>query len=237
MDLRVLVGVFVTLFGIAVGMAGGDIQGQQLADTVQDTMRSGELPSLTTLSGFLNRYTSKPANTSIHADLTTAEAVTISVKHPATLMLHVAPGATLQTGDATLSLDDDTANTVTLRGFTGDIESDGNVSVDGAAQRVQTPGTTLNYSRNTPVSIAAGTAVRIVTDDLTQQPLSFEDAEGTITTGSTEMTLSGESAVFESFEGNLTIQATDPARYELHGRVYRGLLRSGESQITIGHTK
>lgn len=239
MDLRVLIGVFVTLFGIAVGMAGGDIQSQD----VMGAMQNGEVPSdglsgfpsLSSLTDLLSFTPTKPANTSISADLTSAEEIDINVKTPATLTLHVATGSRITAGDATFQArGDESPATVTLRGFTGQIRTAGNLSVDGNMNGLHMSVMSLNYSRNPGLSATEGVQ-RVELTELEHQHVSFEEAEGTISTGSIDTTLTEQQASFRFFRGDLTVSKNASSyRYQFDGKVHKGMLGNGESQLVIG---
>ncbi len=237
MDIRVLIGVFVTLFGIAVGMAGGDIQSQNIMDTLDDADFSSGIPDISILQDLLSSHQSLPANTSINALLTSHEAMTLDVTVPATLTIDVAPESGIQIGDAMFTVraaDESDRASVTFRGFTGTVRTDGNLSLEGQVNGVDMSVMSMNYSQAKQVS-AMDQVQSIHLSDVRDQHATFTVAEGNIDTGATDISLSKEQAVLRFFRGDLEIMPDDEAfNYTFEGHIHEGTL--GDSQVTIGGT-
>lgn len=240
MDLRVLIGVFVTLFGIAVGMAGGDIDSQDLQSSIENLESPGEMPSLTdfdltSLTDLLSYQFSRPANTSISAELST-DNVEFRIRQPARVMISLDGGTSLSVGDAMIQPSSGSLQdvSITLLGFTGTVSTAGNMSLKGKVSGIDAEGLSLNYSRRKSVSIQRDQAY-IRLQELDGEKLLFQHATGTIERGSTDLTVNGERALFEFFEGEITITPVSTGyQYMLDGKVYRGTVGEGESSITIG---
>lgn len=237
MDLRVLIGVFVTLFGIAVGMAGGDITSQELFNSLQKVQDTGDFNILRELAStqLSFRTDDKPANSSINAALTTDEDVTLDVKMPATLTVTLIKDTEVTMGDSTLKPARTGTADITFNRFTGKVAVDENLSTSGEVGTVNTDALTMNYSQRKQMEIGEDDILSVRLTKLDGQEIAFKDANGTISTGSTEISLTGEEAVFKYFEGEATIQQNRKSfRYGLDGKVNHATLRSGESEITIG---
>jgi hypothetical protein len=237
MDLRVLTGVFVTLFGIAVGMAGGDIQEQDLMTAIQETDLSDGLSGLSALSELSATRQTKPANTSIVANLTSHETMTLTFRSPTTAAIQVSPGTRITVGDGTVQVqpvENTGPASIRLTGFTGTITTADNLSISGSARSIRTDHLSFNYSRQKTVEGADGLQA-ISLSRVQNQHVPFDAARGTITTGGTEIELSGEQADFRFFRGTLRMERSNGAfHYRMDGHVHHGELGGGDAQVTIG---
>ncbi len=238
MDIRILAGVFITLFGIAIAMSGGEVDSNDIWGQI-GSFSADDLSDVTDwnlVSALFPEPGPKPANTSISADLTTTHA-DISVGEPATVRLKIDQQTPLTVGDSQITPGDNdtTAVTVILRKFTGTFSTTDTVALDGTIHRIETDGLSMNYTSPTSLSLEDAAIDSLQLIGVKHQEVAFDTASGNISTGGSDIALRNESAVFEFFEGEIALTALDQGyRYRLAGDVFRGRIQDKDSTITIG---
>lgn len=239
MDFRILIAVFITLFGIAIAMEGGELESDQLWDSIG----SADVPD--DISSFLDfefgglfassEPEAMPANTSFSAKLTTP-GTELSIQRPATVTIQLDAETPLTVGDTRITPgSEDESVSMELRGFTGMFSTSETVELDGSIDTIDTDALSMNYSDPKQLSAEDVPADTIHVDELERQDVSFDNATGTIATGSSDISVENESASFESFKGSIDITAVDDSyQYRMDGKLYQGLIQDGDSTITIG---
>ncbi len=218
MDFRVLTAVFLTLLAIAVGMSEGGLSSEDVLGALKDVRR----PSV---DGLFDGATERPANTTVSARLDAAE-LSLEVGRPADLTLTVDAGTPVTVGDSTLTVARN--GTVRFSRFTGSVAATrDNMTVAGTAREVAVGQFTFNYSSPTVVELSGRTVSRLSVVGVTDQTLSFQDASGAVNASGTGIAVDDERAVFQGFDGNVTVDAA--RTIVLEGRVHRAVL--GEVQV------
>lgn len=213
MDLRVLVAVFITLFGIAVGMGQGQIDTSTFQEVLDSVRSAGDLGTL------LEQRTTKEANITVQGSFTSPSPIDLRLTTPTTLHVTAEGGTELMFGGSTVTTRT-TAN-LTMAAFTGTVTVDENVSITGTAARLDTPQFTFNASTTEPVSLQADTVDRVAMDDLEQQDLTFRNATGHITAaGGNNIQLAEDDILLTAFTGHLTL-TPGTGTYALDGKIYK----------------
>lgn len=223
MDLRVLAAVFVTLFAIGIGMSQGDLQSRDIFGTLKGF-------DGTDLSDLLQQKAERQANNSISARLENRAAVQLELGTPTSMSITLDPDTRVRTGDSTLTTSE--PSRITFQRFTGSVTITGrNVSVDGTARDIAVGSFTFNYSSPKVVRITDGHASAYSFTGIRGQRFVFRNTSGTVTPPFESKT-GFETVRFESFRGNLTVP--QPNTYEFEGRVFRAMVRSGNTETVIG---
>lgn len=216
MDLRVLTAVFVTLLAIALGMSHGNLQSQDVLNTISGLQD-------TDLSSLVEQQTAgtKSANRTVTATFTAADPVQLELSGETTFALNLTPGTTAHIGDSSLTTRRE--ETVRFTGFTGSVRLSGeNITVDGTAREVVMGAFTFNYSSPRVVKITDGQLSSAAFSGLQKQSIVFGDATGTANLHNTTITLNEEEAVFNAFSGDLTVP--QPKTYRVEGTYHRAVL-------------
>lgn len=223
MDFRVLIAVFVTLFAIAVGMANGDIDQQNVATLTDQLQGLGDLSQLLDM-GF---QSTKPANISLTAALTATGENTIELQRQAALSLELDDGTAVTVGDATLTA---TGGPVRFTGFSGTATfDDDTVRIDGETTGVETAGASFNYTASKEVTVAAAFTEAAFTG-IDSDTIRLVQVDGTVQSGGSTVQES-QQAVFEYFDGDITVAG---GTFEVDGKVYRAVLGAGNPPVIIG---
>lgn len=234
MELRVLVAVFVTLFGIAVGMAGGDVEGDRLLNQLSDMDKMTELdPGTLMNNGFklFNKDTPPEATHPLTADLVASETTTIGVTFPATVTVTPGKNADIRLADATVSQLNE--QSVQLHDFTGTLTFGDTVTIDGKTGAVATAPMTMNYSDRKEVMLTTVNASGRMT--VVGQDIAFDAVSGKVDVQGTEINLAQDKAQFTGLEGAIQFNATvDEHRYRFDGAVASATFREEPTQMTIG---
>lgn len=213
MDLRVLVAVFVTLFGIAVGMGQGQIDTATIQNVLDDVRGAGDLGTL------LQQRTEKDANITLQGTFTSTSPLDLSLTTPTTL--HLTVGARTEIAFAGSQVTPTSTANLTIDGFTGTVTVDGNVSIEGSASRLDTPQFTFNTSTPKPVTLTADTVERVTVDGIEQQDLRFRNTTGRITAaGGNNIQLEEDDVSLTAYTGVLTIKPAT-GTYTLDGRIFK----------------
>lgn len=237
MELRVLVAVFVTLFGIAVGMAGGDVEGDRLLDRLSEMDDTTDLTDLNPGMFFDGEFdffgddTPPEATHPVTAELVTEEQLEVAVDYPATVTVRPGMDADIQVADAAVS--QQSSDPVRLHGFTGTLLFGEQLTVSGTTGAVATTPLTMNYTSQKEVTLSTTNASGRMA--VTGQDISFGAVSGKIGVESTEINLAQDKARFVGFDGDIQFnQTTDRYRFAFDGAVAKAVFREEPTQMTIG---
>lgn len=213
MDLRVLVAVFITLFGIAVGMGQGQIDASTFQDVLDDIRGAGDLTTL------LEQRTKKEPNITLQGQFTSTSSIDLGLTTPTTLRIAADAGTELSFAGSAVTTR--TASNLTIAGFTGTVTVDENVSIDGTATRLDTAQFTFNFSSAKPFALAADSVERVTLDGIERQSLQFRNATGRITAaGGNNIQLEEDDVLLTAFSGTLGIEPASQ-QYRIDGKVYQ----------------
>lgn len=244
MDIKVLTAVFITLFGLAVGMAQGDVQVDDPEDAqgiVDRLLSSISLDSLLSLGsggislpggGDGSGGGDAPApNTTLEASFT-GEIQPFTVRDTGRVDTLEIRGS-----DASMNVSDFNVGTdefaVTLTNFSGQFAYNDTVRLAGTAAVIE-------FSE-VPLSAAEETEVRLRMDDLEYMEydqtdrLSFtvEDIDGNFSTGGRQRDIAAPQANVTSFTGAMTVNATSGIT-ELDGSVYEAVFAGDGFRTVLG---
>ncbi|MDY6770530.1 MAG: hypothetical protein SV186_01075 [Candidatus Nanohaloarchaea archaeon] len=241
MDIKVLAAVFLTLFGVAVGMGQGNIQADDLTDLSKVTSRFQQnLNKLGGIGGSIadtiggltgGTETSSPApNTTMRASFT-ADTNRTSMTFESRVDTVAINGSDITVKVAGLTADPSSAS-ITLRNYTGKVTFDGNVTIDGSAQLMAFQGLSFNSSEPKDVVIRVEDPGRLAVEGLMREDFTFAHVDGSFSFTGTTITLSDGPATLRSFTGRF--EKWSSGRYVLDGKVYRAELGEGSTRFTIG---
>jgi len=223
MDIKVLAAVFITLFGIAVGMADGDLTVDDLSDL--DTVKERFDKSMKKIekggdifdgidTGKEIFETGEPPNTSITASFTTSSATdSITLDRGATVTFR---------GDTRLTINDLTTSEEdfegSISGFTGRVSVGTNTSIEGSATALSFSSLSFNTSEPKDVSVDIDAPEFVRISGIERKPLRFERVNGSFSVDGTTVSVQNDSVSLGSFSGEVSY---DPAgdRFSLDGRV------------------
>lgn len=241
MDIKVLTAVFITLFGLAVGMAQGDVQvdDPQDAKGIIDRLLSGiSLDSLLSLgSGSISLPSGggggdAPApNTTLEASFT-GEIQPFSVADTGQVRT-----LTLRGSDAAMNVSDFSVGTssfaVTLTNFSGQFVYNDTVRLAGTAEVIGFSEVPLSSAEETEVSIQMSDLEYLEYDQTDRLSFAVHDIAGNFSTGGQARDITAERANVTSFTGELTVNATSGIK-ELDGTVYEAVFAGDGFRTVLG---
>jgi hypothetical protein len=231
MDVKVVAAVFITLFGIAVGMADGDLQMKEVPKlsnlpNVWEYIKFGDSFSP---SGLFNSR--KPANTSIEASFTADEA-RFDKKFSDPVERIVVSGKGIEMDIAGFSAGSDRVE-VTLTNYTGRVTFNGNVSLDGNVEAIDVGSLHLESKKPRGITLGVSDPTNISMQGIGGVNLDLNTTTGRFSSGDTTVRLTGSPANLKWFEGSLA-KNFGSGKYRLEGKVYEAVLGAGDSAVTIG---
>ncbi|MDY6778148.1 MAG: hypothetical protein SVU32_05755 [Candidatus Nanohaloarchaea archaeon] len=234
MDIKVLAAVFITLFGIAMGMAQGDIQVDDLSDLAKLAERFKNIRSL---GGGLPDLSGgkKAPNTSMTASFTGDTGYrTFSFKESVDSIQIRGDRVRLQIAGLTTT---PASVSMTLHNFTGTLGMDGNVTVDGTVRSLEVASLPFNTSKPQDVSAVVKDPRYVRIDRMYRTNLQFRSVNGRIksSVGVIIQLQKNDTnpVVFRSFTGTFERNFTSGS-YSLDGEVFRAGKKGTDAMIGGG---
>lgn len=204
MNLKVLTAVFITLFGISVGMSQGAFSVDDftnvsnLTDSVGDTI--GGLFERTGDRASGGDETTVEGNKSFAGTFSTSSAVRMQLSNPVGVSFagqaQVSIGG-LQTGAASASLSN----------FTGDVELAANRSVDGAVDAITVDDSSFSADDRQDVSMEISTLDELAVEEFVTDSVTFQNVTGSFETEAGTFEYDNEQTLeITSFSGEIIIR-------------------------------
>lgn len=240
MDIKVLTAVFITLFGLAVGMAQGDVQvddpeeAQGILDRLLSSISLDSLLSLGSggigLPGGDGGGSDGPApNTTLEASFT-GEIQPFTVRDTGrvdTLELH-GSDASMNVSDFSVGTDE---FAVTLTNFSGQFVYNDTVRLAGTAAVIEFSEVPLSATEDTEVALQMDDLEYMEYDQTDRLSFNVEDIDGNFSTGGQQRDIAAAQANVTSFTGSMAVNATSGIT-ELDGSVYEAVF-SGDGFTTV----
>lgn len=203
MNIKVLTAVFITLFGISVGMSQGALSIDDLTNVSNVTDSVGDTISPIfdrgDGSGPTDNTGDMAANRSFAGTFSTGSTVSTSIDSPVQLSFD---------GEATISIGglQTDMSKAQLVNFTGDIDLGENASVGGEVDELTVDDSTFTADDRQAVSMEIATLNSLTIKEFVSRSLTFENVTGAFETDSGSFTYDEEQTLaVNSFEGTLTV--------------------------------
>lgn len=206
MNLKVLTAVFITLFGISVGMSQGAFSVDDftnvsnLTDAVGDTIgglfeRTGDRAD-----GGGDGTTTVEGNKSFAGTFSTSSAVRMQLSNP----VGVSFAGQAQVSISGLQTD---ASSASLSNFTGDVEIDVNKSVDGSVDAITVDDSSFSTQDRQDVSMDISTLDELAVEEFVTESVTFQNVTGSFETDAGTFEYDNEQTLeISSFDGEIIIR-------------------------------
>ncbi|MCJ7450613.1 MAG: hypothetical protein MUP58_02630 [Candidatus Nanohaloarchaeota archaeon QJJ-9] len=230
MDLKVVAAVFITLYGIAIGMAQGNLTTSDLADIntlyemFQESLRSiGE-----GTGGFFS--STKPANTTIGASFQYGEPMTLKFSKKV-------PKVHIKGENARLKVSGLYSNIsnldVRFNNYTGELDFNGNITLDGEFEKVDFGSLPFQADKQQEVKLVVDNPSLLSASKIPNRKFELSSISGVFSSQGKNISLNEDSVKVTSFTGEFGKNFSSGEIF-MDGKVFEAELGEGESSISIG---